>query len=57
MQDTMVIVSVPAGDRCIEVPVALPPRCGCGAVALYKCGNYDLCDDCSWALAEAGGAP
>ena len=25
--------------------------------AVYRCGEYPLCEDCSWALAEAGGAP
>lgn len=57
MQDTMIMDSVPAMDRCLDIPVALPRCCGCGAAAVYKCGRYDLCEECSWALAEAGGAP
>jgi hypothetical protein len=31
--------------------------CDCGAPAVYTCSGYSLCEDCSWALAEAGGAP
>ena len=32
-------------------------RCGCGAHADYRLGRYALCEDCSWSLAEQGGAP
>jgi len=37
-----------------QVPLGL---CGCGASAVYTCGAYRLCEECSWSLAEQGGAP
>jgi hypothetical protein len=37
-----------------RVPVSF---CQCGNQAEYSCGSYQLCESCSWALAEAGGAP
>lgn len=31
--------------------------CACGVQGVYRCGKYVLCEECSWALAECGGAP
>jgi hypothetical protein len=41
-------------DAAEERPVSF---CQCGNQAEYSCGSYQLCESCSWALAEAGGAP
>ena len=47
--------STPAdGDAPSDVS---PGQCGCGAKGEYTCGAYVLCEECSWLLAEAGGAP